>query len=154
MFKDSWQFQFRTLMTALRASRSGSPRCVGASGRLIIWRPFKPMLFKLCGLRQSWQMFLTARAQIADPLRRHSFTCGNLSSRPSYFRLLQWRLIDPYRLAPRVAAPLVHPLIRVWLQGARIFWVSLYGVWNAHWSFKQVFLRIRVLCSGGIIVNW
>jgi len=141
-------------MTALRASRSGSPRYVGASGRLIIWRPFKPMLFKLCRPTTKLANFLTARAQIADPVRRHSFTCGNLSSRSSYFRLLQWRLSDPYRLAPRVTAPLAHPLIRVRLQGARICWVGLYGVWNTHRSFKQVFLRIRVLCSGEIIVNW
>lgn len=43
-----------------------SPRDVVVPVRLIIWRPFKLIFFKLLGLGEVWRMFLRVRAQVAD----------------------------------------------------------------------------------------
>ena len=86
---------------------------------LICGRPskglsFKPIFFKkvFVGLGQTWRNSLTARAQIADNLRRKSFACGNLSVLAPYFILFEWRLVEPYKLAPPAAALLVRPFYR------------------------------------------
>lgn len=58
---------------------SAGPRHMGAPGRLIHWRPFKLILFKIFGLGRGWRSFLRARAQIAYYFRKKSFACRNLS---------------------------------------------------------------------------
>jgi len=121
MFNDSWQFNFSNTDDCAKSIPQWQPEICGRLRKANNLAPLQTdALINFVGLRQSWQTFLKARAQTADQLRRYSYTCGNLSSWPTYFRLLQWRLSDPYKLTPRVAARLVHPLIRVRLQGARI----------------------------------
>lgn len=58
---------------------SAGPIHMGAPSRLIIWRPFKMILFKIFGRGQGCRTFLRACAQIAYYFRRNSFVCRNLS---------------------------------------------------------------------------
>jgi hypothetical protein len=57
-----------------------SPRSVGAPGRLIIWHPSNRHFSSFFGLGQSRKIFLTARVQNADNLRRSCFARGELGS--------------------------------------------------------------------------
>ena len=69
-----------------------SPIHVGARGRLITWRPFKPNFFKLLQHRtteQGWRIFLRASAQIRDNFWKYSFVCRNLSL-ASHIQLFQF----------------------------------------------------------------
>jgi hypothetical protein len=63
------------------------PRHVDAPGRLIIWRPFKPIFFKVFRSRTDWRGFLKRRIQIADNFLRNSLACENLSLPAPHFRL-------------------------------------------------------------------
>jgi hypothetical protein len=79
---------------------------VGVPGRLINWRPFKPIHFKLFWPRTGLAKFMWMRAQTANNFRRNSFACGNLSVPASYIRLFQWYLGARYTLGPWEAARL------------------------------------------------
>jgi hypothetical protein len=63
--------------------------------RLIIWRHFTPMCWKIFGLGQAWRTFLKARAESADNFRWYYFVSGNTSLLATYVRLFQWRLSAP-----------------------------------------------------------
>jgi len=52
-----------------------SPTDVAVPVRLIIWRPFKLIFFKILGLREFWRIFLRMRAQAADNFLRNIFAC-------------------------------------------------------------------------------
>jgi hypothetical protein len=96
---------------------------LGASDRLRIWHPFKPISIKLfffC-LGQGWRKILRARALISDNFRRNSFTYGNLSLVAPYFQLFQRCLSARNRLAPWAAAWLAGLLIQPWV------WYPKYG---------------------------
>lgn len=106
-----------------------------APGRLIIRRPgqtnrrpLKPVFLKLFGLGRGWRTFSRARAclncgSFAEKLFRAwkpEFTSTN-------FRLFQWRLSAPCRLAPLAASQLAHPLVRPCL-----LVTSMWQIW--HWN--------------------
>jgi hypothetical protein len=88
---------------------------VGVPGRLIIWRPLKPIFFQILGFGLSSRKFLRARVKTADSLRRNPFACGYPSLPAPYFRIFQGRLCAPYRLGPWTAARLARPLVRPFL---------------------------------------
>jgi len=85
-------------------------------------------------------------AQIADNLQRNYFACGNLSLLILHFRLFQWRLSTPYRLAPRAAARLVSPLVQPWLLCEHeLVWPNIimicepsYTSCNSRWSVNCI----------------
>lgn len=79
-----------------------------------MWRSWLYSLNRF-GLREGCRTFLRVLAQTADNLQRNYFVCGNLSLLIWHFRIFQWRLCTPYRLAPRVAARLVSSLVLPWL---------------------------------------
>jgi len=60
------------ILRAYRPTRKAGPRQVGAPGRLILWHPFEPILFKLFWHR-------TAHAQTMDNFQTNSFACGYLN---------------------------------------------------------------------------
>lgn len=97
----------------LRHATSAGPRRVGTLGRLIIWRPFKPIFCQIFfGLWQGWQIFLRAHPQNVDNFWRNTFVYGNTSLLPPYFRLFQGCLSARYRLAPWAADSLTRPLVQ------------------------------------------
>ena len=74
-----------------------NPRYSGATGRLIIWRlrlsndlvpPSNRYSLNFFDLWRGWRIFLTARPQILDNIRRNSLACENLSVLAVYFVLL------------------------------------------------------------------
>jgi len=46
-------------------------------GRVIIWRPFKPISLNIFNLGEGWRTFLRANVVTADNCRRNSSACGN-----------------------------------------------------------------------------
>jgi hypothetical protein len=71
------------------------PKCVGAPRRLI-WRPLKPILFKLFRYGAGPTNLSRASAEIAHNFRRNVFACGNATSLLLYLRLFQWHLNSCY----------------------------------------------------------
>jgi hypothetical protein len=92
------------------------PRHVGAPGRLIIWRPFKPIFFKnlfnfyLAGARRHWFSIGIYFLPVMYVSRVVTWVNWHHIS-----DLFQWYFSAPYRLAPRAAARLAHPLTRPWI---------------------------------------
>ena len=62
---------------AIREHKAG-PRYVGVPGRLIIWHPSNRHSSSFFGIGHSRKIFLRARAQNADNLRRSCFARGNI----------------------------------------------------------------------------
>jgi hypothetical protein len=92
--------------------RHGQVINFGVPVRLIIWHPLKPILFKSLRPRAGLAKILRARDQIAYNFfweilpHVETWVCWH-----HYYLLLQWRLSAPYRLAPRSAVLLAHPLV-------------------------------------------
>jgi hypothetical protein len=78
---------FHGTQIQLAEYRAG-PTHVGATGRLKIQRPFKPIFFKHLQF-QAWQKVLREHAPSADNFRRNSFVCKNHSLPATSFRLFQ-----------------------------------------------------------------
>jgi hypothetical protein len=70
---------------------------------------------------RSWQL------QIWGNFLRRSFACGNLILLAPYFRLFQWGLNVPYRLAPRAAARLARHFVLPFISHLRM---------NRNWKYK------------------
>jgi hypothetical protein len=74
---------------------------VGDPDKQNVWRPPKPIFFKLFGLGQGWRTFLRVNAHIVDNLRRNSFACGNSVFTSTVFPIIP---VTPYR-SVEVGAP-------------------------------------------------
>jgi hypothetical protein len=74
-----------------------------------------------------WRNFMRAFAQIWEHFRRHFSACGNLSLLAPHFRLFQWGLSVPQRLASRAVARLARHLVRPLISHLRM---------NKNWSYK------------------
>ena len=101
---------WRGVPTNLAEIPRADPRLLGASGRLIFWRHFISIFFKIFGLGEGLAKSLKALVLMADNFWRNSFACENLSLLPPYLRLFHWRLPASYRLALRPAIWLVRPI--------------------------------------------
>jgi len=97
--------RFYVILDTKSAVHQGRPEICGRPGSLIIWRPLKPIFFKLFGLRQTWGTFWRARVRSANTFWRNTFARENLRLLAPYFPLFQIRYSAPYRLAPAVSCP-------------------------------------------------
>ena len=86
------------------------PRCVSAPGRLIIWRPLKPVLLKSFRSRLGLVEFLRAHAQTADLFSESLSRIDTRFYLCHITHLFKWRLSASYGLASGVAVRLSRPL--------------------------------------------
>jgi hypothetical protein len=99
------QYIFDQVLSVTRAG----PRILGIPGRLIIWRPLKPILFKLFR-----PMTGLACAEIADNFRGNSAAYENLILLAPHFELSQRLHSATLRWCPvllTMARPLVRPCL-------------------------------------------
>ena len=80
-----------------RPKAKGRPRRVGAPGRLIVWRPFKLIFFKLYRSRTETKNIYDGAWPHYGQCRRNSFARGNLSLPAPYFLLFQLCLSEDWR---------------------------------------------------------
>jgi hypothetical protein len=80
-----------------RPKAKGRPRRVGAPDRLIVWRPFKLIIFKLFRSRTETTNIYDEAWPRYGQCRRNSFARGNLSLPAPYFLLCQSCLSADWR---------------------------------------------------------
>jgi hypothetical protein len=104
-------FTLRTSSHEAHAYRAG-PKQVRAPGGLIIWRPFKPIFFKLfliwTGLAKLFECACPNFGQFSEKV----FRVCKPEFTGTYFRIFQWRLSAPCKLPPWVGARQARSFIR------------------------------------------
>jgi hypothetical protein len=111
---DSLQQQHAAFISEILA-RTG-PRYVGAPGRLIIWRSFKPTRARIHTHTQLFVVLNTTDeifrvcVLIGNNFHRNSSTCGSPSLPAPYFRLFQLHLCSQYRFVPRAVFPVTSAI--------------------------------------------
>jgi hypothetical protein len=135
-FAESCNLLQGMFISACIAAHRAGPRLVGATGGLILLGPFKPICLNLFRPRTQLTNIFEAQTQSEDKVQGISFAYGNLSLPAPYFRLFQWCLNAPYRLAPP-AARLASSLDRPWL-------LIRFSSWKGNASLTHVTSRPTV----------